>query len=47
MPFKFGDVVLVPFPFTSQTTSNSLLKFSPKQVHRNKGEALMEEANYS
>jgi len=24
---------------------NSLLKFSPKQVHRNKGEALMEEAN--
>lgn len=21
MPFKFGDVVLVPFPFTSQTTS--------------------------
>jgi len=25
--------------------ANSLLKFSPKQVHRNKGEALMEEAN--
>jgi len=21
MPFEFGDVVLVPFPFTSQTTS--------------------------
>ncbi|MCB2106928.1 MAG: type II toxin-antitoxin system PemK/MazF family toxin [Rhodobacteraceae bacterium] len=21
MPFKFGDVVLVPFPFTSQTAS--------------------------
>ena len=21
MPFKFGDVVLVPFPFTSQATS--------------------------
>ncbi len=21
MPYEFGDVVLVPFPFTSQTTS--------------------------
>ncbi len=21
MPFEFGDVVLVPFPFTSQTVS--------------------------
>ena len=21
MPFEFGDIVLVPFPFTSQTAS--------------------------
>jgi len=24
MPFEFGDLVLVPFPFTSQTVSCSL-----------------------
>jgi len=32
MPFEFGDVVLVPFPFTNQVTSKNGLPSSFRNV---------------